>query len=246
MAPTTQWTSVSSSGDGTKLAATCYSTSIYTSTNSGLNWTNTDFPGTNWFSITSSTDGNNLAAYSYSLICTSTNAGASWQKRTNIWSNGRGPQTIASSADGTKLAVAAWTRLYTSTNSGSDWQLHLDAPLINNPYAIASSADGSILAVAAFVGPIYVLSNAPPNLITLGISLSKPTSPDGLTNYLLLSWPAWATNASLQQNQNLNPNGWSATTNRATLVTNLEAGTTNYLITVPNNRTQMFYRINTP
>jgi hypothetical protein len=57
------WTSVSSSSDGGKLAATASSGGIYTSLNWGATWTQQfGAPSANWSAITSSADGSKLAA----------------------------------------------------------------------------------------------------------------------------------------------------------------------------------------
>jgi len=57
------WQSITSSSDGTKLAAVEYGGDIWTSTNSGATWTDRSAAGSrNWQSITSSSDGTKLAA----------------------------------------------------------------------------------------------------------------------------------------------------------------------------------------
>jgi hypothetical protein len=56
------WTSISSSSDGTKLAAVAAGCGIFTSTNSGATWTQTSAPSADWTSIASSSDGNKLVA----------------------------------------------------------------------------------------------------------------------------------------------------------------------------------------
>ena len=77
-----QWCSVASSSDGTKLVAV-WPSGIYSSTNSGTNWTQTSGP--NSISVASSADAANLTAVSTAGnpsygngIYTSTNAGATW------------------------------------------------------------------------------------------------------------------------------------------------------------------------
>jgi hypothetical protein len=68
--PSEPWSSVASSADGTKLIAVAYNESfssssgftysggIFTSTNSGLGWTQTIGPSNFWFSVATSADGN--------------------------------------------------------------------------------------------------------------------------------------------------------------------------------------------
>jgi hypothetical protein len=116
------WSSITSSADGTKLAAVNRSTKIgqgnytngdhiYTSTDSGVTWTEQQgTPLLKWSSITSSADGTKLAAtdgYSTSnggYLYTSTDSGVTWIEQTAIaietW------QSIASNADGSRLIVA--------------------------------------------------------------------------------------------------------------------------------------------
>ena len=66
VASSSGWPSITSSSDGTKLAAVHYGGYIYTSTDSGVSWTATSTDATrNWYSITSSSDGTKLAAVVY-------------------------------------------------------------------------------------------------------------------------------------------------------------------------------------
>jgi len=74
-APATNWTSIATSADGTRLVAAAgglsggYVGPIYFSTNSGSTWTITDAPFINWTSVASSADGSRLvAASAYSGI----------------------------------------------------------------------------------------------------------------------------------------------------------------------------------
>ncbi len=88
-APITNWTSVSSSADGSRLVAAAgarflgFTTQhgvglIYTSADSGATWTATSAPSTNWTSVASSADGAKLVAVAGDAsfpgpICISTN-----------------------------------------------------------------------------------------------------------------------------------------------------------------------------
>jgi hypothetical protein len=117
-APSTNWHSVASSADGTRLAAVVspYGTSgpgpIYISTNSGLTWTKTSAPLADWWSICSSADGLKLfAASDPGPICASANGGATWTYGVSEgqWSS------IASSADGSvAFATAPFSWIYRS------------------------------------------------------------------------------------------------------------------------------------
>jgi hypothetical protein len=61
-APDTNWISVASSADGTKLVAAVGGGQIYTSVDSGATWTAADAPSTNWQSVASSADGSKMVA----------------------------------------------------------------------------------------------------------------------------------------------------------------------------------------
>jgi len=98
--------SITSSSDGTKLAAVDNNGFIYTSTDSGATWTQQTNAGRrSWSSITSSSDGTKLAAVvsSNGYIYTSIDSGATWTQQTSAGQ--RTWQSITSSSDGTKLAA---------------------------------------------------------------------------------------------------------------------------------------------
>src|SRR5579859_6161768 len=61
-APITNWTSVASSADGSKLAAVIGGGGIYTSPDSGATWIAASVPRTNWQAVACSTDGAKLVA----------------------------------------------------------------------------------------------------------------------------------------------------------------------------------------
>jgi len=61
-APNTNWTSIASSADGTKLVAVADLGGIWVSTDSGGTWTQTSAPQSGWFRVASSADGSGLAA----------------------------------------------------------------------------------------------------------------------------------------------------------------------------------------
>jgi hypothetical protein len=151
------WRSITSSADGSKLAAVVQGGQIYTSSDSGVTWAARE-SSRDWGSITSSADGSKLAAVvrgypAGGRIYTSTNSGVTWTAReTNrMWF------AITCSADGTKLAAVDYGypvggRIYTSTNAGASWT----ARATNRTWsAITSSADGSKLAAVVWGGQIY-------------------------------------------------------------------------------------------
>ena len=112
------WGSITSSADGSKLAAVVNGGQIYTSTDSGVTWTEQNSGSRPWGSITSSADGSKLAAadrygpnYQGGQIYTSTDSGVTWTADggNRRWSS------ITSSADGSKLAaVEEGGQIYTS------------------------------------------------------------------------------------------------------------------------------------
>jgi len=105
-----QWVSIASSADGTKLAAVrATDNSVYTSVDSGDNWTaRTGASGGNggWQSITSSSDGSVLAgAMDGRYVYLSTDSGVNFAAQTSTGTQSF--RSIASSSDGGKLAVTA-------------------------------------------------------------------------------------------------------------------------------------------
>ncbi|MBN2260523.1 MAG: hypothetical protein JW702_08250 [Clostridiales bacterium] len=155
------WRGITSSSDGTKMAAVEMSGYVYTSANSGESWTrNWDSYG-KWMGITSSSDGTRLAAVVHEYyIYTSADGGDTWT-RTDERSNNRYWSSIASSLNGMKLACASHNGyIYTSTNGGSSWTEQTDSG-DREWEDIASSSDGTKLAAVAgayatVLSPFYV------------------------------------------------------------------------------------------
>lgn len=137
-AATTTWYSAAASADGTKLIAAGYF--IYTSTNSGVSWTQQSLLGD---AVASSADGTKLVAAAYpGQIYTSADTGETWtpHESERNWSS------VASSADGSKLvAVVEGGQIYTSTDSGATWTPRESN---RNWVSVASSADGCKLIAA--------------------------------------------------------------------------------------------------
>jgi len=153
------WYSVASSADGTKLVASGGG-QIFTSTNSGANWT-MRATGKSW-ALASSADGSKLVAvdndYTYpsgGYIFVSIDSGVTWSGgigSPRLW------KSVASSADGTKLvAVASGDQIYTSTDSGMNWIARDSA---RSWYAVASSTDGTRLVAAVYGGLIYTSADS--------------------------------------------------------------------------------------
>ncbi|HET8581460.1 MAG TPA: immunoglobulin-like domain-containing protein [Candidatus Paceibacterota bacterium] len=154
------WHAITSSSDGTKLAAVDASGYIYTSTDSGATWTARAATGSQeWQSITSSADGTKLtAAVAYGDIFTSTDGGATWTDRTaagsKVW------YAISSSADGTKLAAAVYAGdIFTSADGGATW-IDRTASGSRNWVSITSSSDGTKLAAVVNGGDIYTSTDS--------------------------------------------------------------------------------------
>jgi photosystem II stability/assembly factor-like uncharacterized protein len=172
-APRRTWLFMTSSTNGTKLAAVGQNgqpgpIQIYASVDSGKTWSLTSAPATNWNALAASADGTKLVAATggNGSFYTSTDSGTNWTQQTNapnIWWAG-----VASSADGTKLAAIATANagIYTSTNAGINWTPRTNAPNANW-YCIAASADGTTLVAAiksgfgaGAPGPIYTSTNS--------------------------------------------------------------------------------------
>jgi len=151
-----KWSALTSSADGSKLAATAWGGTIHTSQDGGATWTEQPKSEVrNWVSIASSADGSKLAAlYDWGgYIMTSQDGGATWHK--HAMSGTINWMSIASSADGSKLvAVAKDHTIYTSRDGGATWTAQTSAGTPNWS-ALASSADGSKLASAAYGGMVY-------------------------------------------------------------------------------------------
>jgi photosystem II stability/assembly factor-like uncharacterized protein len=153
-APMEQWSSMSSSANGSNLIATAHGGVVYLSHDSGATWSLADLPSGYWAITTSSADGTKLVvAASEGGICTSDDSGATWRSNNvpnEAWA------AVAASADGTKLYAAAYSEyqdstdppagIFASTNSGGTWVLTA-APL-RNWGSIACSADGTKLIAA--------------------------------------------------------------------------------------------------
>jgi uncharacterized delta-60 repeat protein len=152
--PTGYWRAMTSSADGTNLAAIDQNARIHTSADAGATWTARD-SYRNWASIASSADGAKLAAVvQEGQIYTSTNSGATWtaQESDRDW------RAIASSADGTKLAAVVQSgRVFTSSDSGATWTAGESNRVW---FSITSSADGTKLAAVAGGDKIYLSTDA--------------------------------------------------------------------------------------
>jgi hypothetical protein len=156
------WTSIASSSDGSKLAATANGGNIYVSADSGKTWNGTTPGGISnpkWIAIASSADGSRLVALNYGgSLYTSTNSGSTWTANTVTGVTSTNWYCAASSADGNTLVAAVYGgNIY--TNSGTTWNA-VGGTSGLNWISIASSADGSKLVAAVNSGSIYISSNS--------------------------------------------------------------------------------------
>ena len=155
------WHFITSSSDGTKLAATASVGNIWTSTDSGATWTERETQAAGesgptkraWRGIASSSDGTKLVAGVFGAnIWTSTNSGETW---TEVPGNMQNWWAFTSSSDGSKLAATAWPGggkygfIWTSTNYGATW----NQKAINTGWrGITMSSDGTKLAAVVCCG----------------------------------------------------------------------------------------------
>ncbi len=160
---TRNWSKITMSADGSKIAA--YDTNldqVFISTNGGSTWaTSTVLVGNDIFGLEYSADGSLLAAAAPGGVYVSSNDGGTWNASTDTatswsWAD------VAISADGTKLAAvknydgsSRYGEVYTSTTTGATWT---DTGFDTGSWwdYIGSSANGSVLAVAPSCGYISV------------------------------------------------------------------------------------------
>ena len=196
------WRSITSSSDGTKLAAFGlniiiniedgyrtwdYDISggyIYTSSNSGVTWTEITSAGKRyWNDIASSSDGTKLVAigsnrfFGIGYIYTSTDSGTTWVQQTSAGS--KNWRCITSSSDGIKLAACVDGYIYTSIDSGATWVERTSAGF-RNWEAITSSSDGTKIAAGVYYGGIYSSIDSGATWVEIqladGLYLSRITS----------------------------------------------------------------------
>jgi hypothetical protein len=156
---------------------------IYTSTNSGVSFTNrmTD-ARRKWYDVASSTDGTNLIACDYGgfvstqstqagiggYVYTSTDSGVTWTAR--MTDALRKWLTVSSSSDGSYLFAGMFPGyLYISTNSGVNWNQITSAGYRNWVSIASSSLNGKSIVAASNDGYIYIYNDIVPNPIGLNI-----------------------------------------------------------------------------
>ena len=144
--------SITSSSDGTKLAAVVQGGNIWTSVDSGKNWVEDQSVGNtqNWHAITSSSDGTNLAAVAYGgKIWISIDSGEYWTNvgTTDNW------HSITSWNDGTYYAaVSNGGSIWISVTNAAYWSEVTSVNLTSQMWGdITSSNDGAKLAACVGV-----------------------------------------------------------------------------------------------
>ena len=199
-APARNWVAVTSSADGSKLAAAArgadFSVSgdeIYTSVDGGATWVVRAGAGSRqWTSIASDSSGNKLVAVDRGtdsrpfggLIYTSSDAGLTWTSHavpsvgglaadgTQIWN------TVTSSGDGTRLAAAGRSgKIYTSSDSGLTWiansPLRDGTAFEDNWASVSMSYSGKTILASIISGNLYI-SNDFGDTWTIQTSIAEP------------------------------------------------------------------------
>ncbi len=151
----TNWKSVASSADGSRLVAAASFGKIYTSSDYGEHWTvqTSGLPtDSSWVSVVSSADGIYLGALDNSHVYTSANAGLTWIVRTNGLPGVLSATSLTCTASGSSLfTVGNNGECYGSTNYGANW-LPRDNGLNSNAFlrAGACSADEDLFVIVGF------------------------------------------------------------------------------------------------
>jgi hypothetical protein len=141
--PYGEWNAAASSSDGSKLVAVDGLGALYTSTNSGTNWSG-GVMGDNWLYVASSTNGANLVVGTAGgPTYISTNAGLSW-----LSTFYPGAYRAASSADGSRRFLAQF--------SGQIYTLQPSPPL-----RLDHSGGNVVLSVPNYILSEYALQQNP-------------------------------------------------------------------------------------
>lgn len=153
------WQAITSSSDGTKLAAVVYGGYIYTSTDGGVTWatsTGSVSLGTkDWRSITSdSNTGTNLiAVVRAGQIYKSTDSGVTWSVISTspvmYW------QSVTSSSNGLKLvAVVSNGQIYTSLDNGNTWKVTVRSSAAYWSSVASNSLGNSLVAAVNYIATV--------------------------------------------------------------------------------------------
>ena len=159
------WYGIASSYDGTTLVAAVSGGYLYTSTDTGMNWTAQMTSSTRaWQSVAISSDGTKMVSgLRPGVIYTSTDSGINWTARATNAS--RDWYCFASSSDGNKLiGVVVGGNIYTSSDSGVNW-IARATDANRNWQNVTSSSDGTKLVAVVVGGYIYTSSDSGVNWI---------------------------------------------------------------------------------
>ncbi len=176
--------SLAASSDGTKWVAGVRDEScVYTSTDSGENWSNTNIGGTNWGSAISSDGTIKMTSNSNGKVYR--NSGSGWSQVTGTGLPGTGLSGMACDATCSKMSAYLWDgKIYTSSDSGSNWSAFNSSR--QNWVDMAMSSDGSIIA-AVTSSDVYVSTDSGQNWTGQGLSgggwVSVTISGDGKKIY---------------------------------------------------------------
>lgn len=146
-----EWTAITSSSDGTRLAAVPSVGNIYTSNDLGQTWIPRNGAGTQaWRDISTSADGSILVAggdgpanESPDYIYISRNYGKTWNKQTSLGTdNWRGTDI---SSDGQIIVVFSISKVYVSRDGGSHWSNELSTESILMDTSATSASGQKII-----------------------------------------------------------------------------------------------------
>ena len=150
------WSNITSSSDGSFLAATADVNSIYISTDSGINWNQTSSGTNDWTGIACSSTGQYIVATTLDeKLYVSANNGSSWSNAADerFWSGctvdstGKYMAAISNSRPYTTTANLG-DYVYTSDNFGVTWTAQLNSGL-RNWTSITSDSSGQYLAATS-------------------------------------------------------------------------------------------------
>lgn len=157
------WVKNASDVTGNKLVVAANGDHIYTSSDSGVNWTNrtTTLDWKWWNSICSNSNGNILAASS-DYIYTSSDSGNTWIQKTG--SGNRAWNGISLSSNGNLLvACVDGGFIYTSSDLGNNWNVRATTLGSKNWAGICSNNEGTRVVAAVRNDYIYVSSDSGAN-----------------------------------------------------------------------------------
>lgn len=153
------WSSVSSSANGVKLVATVTGTSdVYTSNDSGVNWSLAFITPRDFKSSAITPDGTKQIAGTFGnkIYYNSTGTGGNWYQYASAPSVS---DHLAISADGLKIiSLASSGTVATSSDGGTSWTIQVGAPSLNWT-GVESSSDGNRIIASSSSG-VYTSSDA--------------------------------------------------------------------------------------